>query len=603
MKVKSITIEGMHGTPSKTYEFGDFTYLHGPNGAGKSTALQAIQLALLGYIPGTNKTKSAIFRHANGRTMSVTLNLDDDGRTVRIRRSWISAKSQVIDTVETVPEGLDIRSLIADVELPLFDFNQFVTMTANQLKDWFINFLPSDEVQIDWKAALTTGLIDDGVVGADAVVEQAVAEIASLNLTGMDEIRAANSMFKQGQSFKKSEVDRLTSTLRTLVHHDDVGELNLDEVQAKISEANLFSDRCYQREVAIARNEDKLANLKALEADGVTAASANEDPCGVEYLNNIEANQAKVDELRSAKDKLQSELETLLGERGTLSTVLRGKGVCSFTGKKCDDISKLYEEYVKRDADISEKAEQLREKINRAASELSEVESSIRADTQAHVDLMRKYDLRDKIKSTIVEVPYENITGTSADWRQEAIRLMEVASKIKANIQYENLSQTVLKEKYAAELEAEAYKTFVKLTGVNGLQSQAGSSNAFLNFAANLTPKLVTLFGDETVRAGFDIQEKANTFSFGIYRNDSYIPYDLLSSGEKCIYVLALSAQLLAYSNSPLKLVMVDDLLDHLDDDRINRVFAAAKSGLGDVQFIFAGVKNVDANGCVIELC
>lgn len=603
MKVQSITIEGMHGTDRKTYEFGDLTYLHGPNGIGKSTALQAIQLALLGYIPGTNKTKSGVFRHAKDRAMSVTLNLDDDGRSLMIKRSWVSAKSQIVDKVETIPDGLDVRSLIADIELPLFDFNQFVSMTANQLKDWFINFLPSDEVQTDWKAVLTNGLIDEGVVGADAVVEQVVAEIASLNLSGMDEIRAANSMFKQGQSFKKSEVDRLTSTVRTLVHHDDVGDLNLDQVQAKISEANTFSDYCHQREMAVARNEDKLANLKALESEGITAASANEDPRGVEYLNNIETNQAKVDELRSVKDKLQSELEALLAERGALSAVLRGKGICSFTGKKCDDISRLYEEYVKRDAAISEEAEQLREKINSAVSDLTMAESSIRADTQAHVDLMRKYDLRDKIKSTIVDVPYQNIAGTSADWKQEALRLMDVASKIKANIQYEKLSQDVLKEKYAAELEAEAYKVFVKLTGVNGLQSQAGSSNTFLNFAANLAPKLAALFGDETVGAGFDIQEKANTFSFGIYRNDTYIPYDLLSSGEKCIYVLALSVQLLEYSNSPLKLVMVDDLLDHLDDNRIQQVFDAATSGLGDAQFIFAGVKNVTAEGCVIELC
>ena len=40
---------------------GEIVGLLGPNGAGKTTIIQAIQLALLGYIPGTDKNKTAIF--------------------------------------------------------------------------------------------------------------------------------------------------------------------------------------------------------------------------------------------------------------------------------------------------------------------------------------------------------------------------------------------------------------------------------------------------------------------------------------------------------------------------------------------------------------
>ena len=64
MKIKSIYIDGLHNAVNKTYDFGDMVYIFGHNGAGKSTILQAIQFALLGYFPGTAKTKEAMLRHS-----------------------------------------------------------------------------------------------------------------------------------------------------------------------------------------------------------------------------------------------------------------------------------------------------------------------------------------------------------------------------------------------------------------------------------------------------------------------------------------------------------------------------------------------------------
>ena len=66
MKVKSVGISGMHNVTKQTYNFDNVNYLYGLNGAGKSTILQAIQLGILGYIPGTAKRPADIFKHANG---------------------------------------------------------------------------------------------------------------------------------------------------------------------------------------------------------------------------------------------------------------------------------------------------------------------------------------------------------------------------------------------------------------------------------------------------------------------------------------------------------------------------------------------------------
>ena len=170
MKIKSIHIIGMHKVTDKTYNLNDLTYLFGKNGAGKSTVLQAIQLALLGYIPGTDKNKTAIFRHANGLNMSVELTFDDE---TTIQRSWVNTGKAIEATVTTKPDSLDIESIVKDLELPIFNFNEFVGMSANKLKDWFIDFLPEASSKVDWRRELV-GAAKESLALEDAVLTPAM---------------------------------------------------------------------------------------------------------------------------------------------------------------------------------------------------------------------------------------------------------------------------------------------------------------------------------------------------------------------------------------------------------------------------------------------
>ena len=125
MKVKSIEIEGFHNVDKKTYNFKDINYIKGPNGSGKSTILQAIQLAILGYIPGTNKTKEAIFKHANGKILAVSVVLEGE-ETVKISRVWSGTGSTISSVLDIEPKDkYDITQLVSDIELPIFDFSDF----------------------------------------------------------------------------------------------------------------------------------------------------------------------------------------------------------------------------------------------------------------------------------------------------------------------------------------------------------------------------------------------------------------------------------------------------------------------------------------------
>ena len=69
MKLKSVEIRGFNKTASAKYEFSDINYIQGLNGSGKSTIIQAIQFALLGYLPNFSKQNSIIFQHMQSHSL------------------------------------------------------------------------------------------------------------------------------------------------------------------------------------------------------------------------------------------------------------------------------------------------------------------------------------------------------------------------------------------------------------------------------------------------------------------------------------------------------------------------------------------------------
>ena len=101
MKIQSIYMKNLHRVDEATYTFDGQTYLYGPNGAGKSTILNAIQLALLGYIPGTSKKVADIFKHAKRSPMIVEIRLVGENGPVTIRRRW-SGKSTISTSVTLI---------------------------------------------------------------------------------------------------------------------------------------------------------------------------------------------------------------------------------------------------------------------------------------------------------------------------------------------------------------------------------------------------------------------------------------------------------------------------------------------------------------------
>lgn len=163
--------------------------------------------------------------------------------------------------------------------------------------------------------------------------------------------------------------------------------------------------------------------------------------------------------------------------------------------------------------------------------------------------------------------------------------------KIEANNKYQTMIDKLTAEKDAIEQTLAILKKWEVLTGINGLQASSGT-DPFEAFATTIESYLPDIF--ENAKIHFISQGKNNTFSFGLLRGNTYVPFDLLSSGEKCVYTLALLIAVVKQSTSKLKLIVVDDLFDHLDVANMHKLFELLSSVEG-VQMIFAGVPELSS--------
>ena len=621
MKIKSIKIVGMHNADNKTYEFDDVSYLHGPNGSGKSTVLQAIQLALLGYVPISGKQKDATFRHANSNIMNVELTIQkDDGTETKITRTWMKSKNEIKPAFDYAIEPSD---LLGNAELPLFNYDEFMSLTANKMKDWFIDFLPSSVTEINWDEVLQTEEYTLHKNELDETfIQDNVSDIKGFHLSGADEIRKANEHFKSALSFKKKELERLQSTVQTMIFYDDVDtSLSVDDIDSKISELSTKKSELNYLKGKIEKNDS--IKLRLAEYADLTSDSAENDTKYIELKDKLEKLSEKSNESADEINKLdQSKSELLSNRSEILNKISEYKfdikqltglaDVCPFTSKSCQTLSELHSEYDEKRKSIEVSLAEAESNLKAIDTKLSDIDNkkkriadtvrSISDDAYLIKNSMNKitdsYERKSFLESQVEDIEY--VTDVSVEELDVKLKeLQDTKMKMFANEKYNSMIDSLTASKYKLEFEIEVYKSWITLTGVNGLQSNDDFSKPFESLADNMNDVISTLF-NENVSCMFKIEAKANSFSFGLNRNGSYIPYTQLSSGEKCVYTLALLISLVRLSSSKLKLVMIDDFIDHLDDTHVSNLFDSLNK-IEDVQFILAGVKSCDKS-FVIEV-
>lgn len=593
--IKSIRIIGMHNVEDRTYTFNEvMNYFVGPNGAGKSTVLNAIQLALLGYIPGTAKQTSQIMKHANGPIMDVTLVLNKDGNDVSIQRRWAntgrSIKATVVITPATYSEDY-VKSLVNQMETPVFNFNDFVGMTANKMKDWFIQYLPSSNQEIDWRKVLTKAVSNTAYYDESIVDE--ILSIPATRIKGVDGVRAVNEVIKTNLSFKKAELSRQAATIQMLVHYDvDTSGYDVDKLRAENAEyqKRMEAVREYQR----AYNNNKLIDNMQFPYSA-KYASIDEDPDYARYTSEL-SKISEVDYSEEIKSLSEAAMKIDYKIRAN-DQVISGNGICPYLSIGCESIIKQIEILKSENVDLhnqysemTAKCKELREKQSALESEKRELSIRIH---QLDQEYKKKTAYDNKKQSMYAEIPNIDPTWLDVDYVSLINENNNNIGMALANQRYEDMNDVLVKQKFRTEMEIECLKIWDKLTGPNGMQSEL-SVAPFVDFANTITKNLKLTMG-QNMEAAFHIQQSANSFSFGVERDDGiYMPFDLLSSGEKCMYALALMMSLEQISSDDLKLIIVDDMFDHLDDKNIVNLFANLQESNG-IQFIFAGVKHVES--------
>jgi DNA repair exonuclease SbcCD ATPase subunit len=583
MKLSKIIVDGMHRTVHAEYDFSNLTYFTGRNGAGKSTILQAIQYALLGYFPNGGKTKDAIFAHSNGSKMSVKLIFDNG---FELCRSIERVKSKLVETL--TPEGFEAESLIGNIILPILNYSEFVTMTANKLKDWYIGFLPTADGDISLSAQMDTVVRQSGInqlLDNDFVLQHTYE--ASRVPTTLENVRQFNDKFKEELSGYKSELARIQHTIQSLVFYDDCDmSASIDDIQLMIS-AN--QDKVSEmRKIAehLRYNNSCSANIARYQADILSDYDLEMKS------SRLSALQGNVSLKKSRMQDSEKRLVELQVKDKSVSEVIAGDGICPYQRDRCQTIVGLIQK-------MKTERDEMRQEICILRSKLHDDEMSVSADTAEIKALQnelakhssaqqRIQEIRNGFFTDCADYDIDGVTELISDLEKQQHQYSDQIAQIKANNRYNQLVSQMEAEKYKTEQCIEILKLWIKLTDVNGLQSQI-MRKPFENFAAKMSD-ILSGFYENGVEAHFHITEKANDFSFGVIRDSQYVEYDHLSSGEKCIYTFAMLIAMTKCAAPQLPVVMIDDFLDHLDDEMVEKCFKTL-SNINDVQIIIAGVK------------
>lgn len=608
MRIESITIEGMHklNRPT-TYTFEDMNYIFGTNGAGKSTILQAIQLALLGYIPGTNKKVGDIFKHSCGRKMEITLNLSDG---VSIRKCWEKNAKSISYTEDITPEGMELSTIIGNAELPILDFGGFMGLSSNMLKAWFINFLPKLDSKFDWNAELDQASLTADVVELDPEFRTQISEkLSKIKTSGVDAVIEANQIIKDMLSSEKQNLAMIDGGIRSLIFYDDAASSNynieIDNINQQLSQISALRTKAVE-------DKSKLETYNYLKSQQMetklSAETLDEDEEYIStcqlldyYKNTIETLKKNIEELKQENSELKDGCSDISAKTASYQKTLSSQGICPYSKAPCDTIRDSLKDIQKTVDDLNAQKFNLLDRRVKIEQKLIELEANLESaknqeiiNTHKIQKLSEAYRQRDEIEQRLSEiVPDSNmddILDSIFQYDQQAEALRVKLSHCIANKKYDETIDKFTNKKLTIQNHVDILNVWAKYTDANNLQTKV-AMEPFADLEVKVDKYLTTLF-HEDVKFRTELSTKANSFSFGIMRNSTYIPYELLSSGEKTLVAFSIMLYIASATTGTLKLVMVDDMLDHLDSENVYTLFERLSEVEG-IQIITAGVKEV----------
>lgn len=576
MKITKLEITGMNKIVNKSYDLSDATYITGDNGAGKSTILQAIQLGLLGYIPGLAKKNADIFQHCNnGMFMGVKLVFDTEDH---IQRNWNKSGKSVQSSVDSSLSAEEIAELTSSIEIPVYNFNQFLSLSSNAQKDWLLQFLTSNTTKIDWQTELMSNL--------PANIQPSEKLLSTVLSLCTDDVKTTNTNIKQQLSIYKQMANNLSGGIQSLVCYDNI-DTSISESEVVVKLNDLKHQQSLYTNIINFNNQahNLTANIHNMKTE-LSEIDHDELDASLSCLGK------KLNELQAAKVQLHAELIQVNKDISDMSGP--SSDVCPVLHIHCDkleqnvaDSETLLSEYTSRRNGIQAELDRVASEIETITTRHNEVNMDMSRYIHMTNELAKMETELDKLQSnrpegcdTLPDIEYIN---------SEIDRYTDILVKIRANNEYNKKIDSFTQQLAQVEQDIAVLKEWDKLTGPNGIQYKLIADNVD-KFNALLSSHVAEIWGPD-YSCKFVMSGIANSFKMGVTHNDMFLSYDVLSSGEKCLFMLAFMVAVTASSSCPLKIIMIDDALDHLDDKHIVNVFKQCSS-IPDIQIVLAGVKS-----------
>lgn len=595
MQITRVTARGLK-VPNFSDEYGPVTIISGPNATGKTARLDAIRLALLGYIPELGKGNQATAQLARGSSLEVELDIEAGGWR-RITRRWLCK------------DGRWTKQEHGECEIPaiLLDPRTFFDLGEKDKVRYVFERCPINTTIDEILTKVKNVRLEPHTEDHEAVIRQLVDELDKADMdrfeAGQDFgewLRGRITDLRERARVAKGHAERMKKTVQGLTVLTDVSATEQKALEAKREleklvlkrdalrhELATVAERLRMARKTMAQREDLRANLDDRAKENIEELTRKIEALRKEPKadpDKLEAASQKQIKAGKALAKAEAELTGLKNERARVAKELAEVEqckTCPFCGTPGEEwkerrTTELKAKLADLDSEIEDRAAKiasLREKSTAAADEMAAAKEALNRATRAASELVglehTLASLRRKMtegKALLQSIP-DDIEDQIAELVGAEKRLTEKTGKIESQMrQLEQMHRDWVQSCEKAKLEAQSIEAARKA------QAEADAMVAVVDALEEHERDLAHKAIDSLVGRINGIVQPILRWNlsfrdgqFGRYDETGWIPLAAFSGTEQAVTFAAVS--LVLSEGSPLRLVMLDEL-GRLDAER-----------------------------------
>jgi len=598
MKIERLHMEGikLHAEHTRV-DLGGLDLFLGPNGCGKSTVLEAVQVGMLGHLPGRGKRLEDTWGLYNPAAKGLTVQLGfGEGQNVAEVIEDIGGKlSESIhingEEVATTEGKRLRREMLGDFPL-MFDLGEFLGLSDPKKKD-FLAGLVSEGLDAD----TLPGKVLIGVLEALKGVEALKAVMDALDCTAQE---AATKMHDKLPESNKAVISEAIDTLAHLAKKSETPLEGLEKFHAEIKRKMLDSGKdakarraeidglvepesymdpqaLGEKEAQLVDTETKLAAARKEHGAAENAAQTYqrralkiqevEDEIGVEVQILADLPEVSGEELEKAlatikilddqhREKMAKHDELTLRSQAAGKTLaaLEVGTLCPTCGQAVgDEVTGPLAAAVKKfDGQAGKLEEQIAVLVAEIDLQDTVIENADKRETAAASKVKLEAEL-EQLQAEVGDVPSLEMAGHAVEGLEAAVTSM------RDEVEAARTAATKLEQRATAELAVTKIEERQKTEKAITEAARDLIHGSVKMGSAAIQAKVQELLSEITpgLRFVFDFEGKGGRLRFGL-ENGSFVPFAALSGGETVLVSCALATALILLKNPPCKVLMVE---------------------------------------------